>query len=94
MEKLNNFDNFKNYMYLYKKSINIENKFKELGVEFNPELGIQLLIDELVSWIPDLIFNSKGCELFWNCIDYDFSEEKIEELWEKLKNYTITNYEK
>ena len=85
---MNDFENFKKYMYLYKKCINIEKKFKELGIDLNPEAGLLNLLDELISWIPDLIITNP--DNFWNAITYDeFNDEEfdqyIEKLWNEIK---------
>jgi len=85
MEK---FEKFKKYMVLYRTSLSIDNKFRELGIDLNPETGILLLIDELLSWIPDLIINNP--DVFWTELRYDnFDcdedfENYVKELWEKI----------
>jgi hypothetical protein len=86
MEK---FKKFKKFMVLYRTALLIEIQFRNLGIELNPEMGIQLLIDELISWVPDLILNNP--EAFWNKIDYsnlsnseDVFDSYVEELWEDI----------
>jgi hypothetical protein len=85
MEK---FEKFKKYMTLYRRSMLLEDDFKKLGIDLNPEAGIQLLIDELLSWIPDLILNNP--DVFWTELRYDdFDcdenfENYVKELWEKI----------
>jgi hypothetical protein len=85
MEK---FDKFKKYMHLYQRSLVVEAGLKKYGIELSPDTGIQLIVDELLSWIPDLIMNHP--ETFWEEIRYDeFDEDTfdnyIEELWERLQ---------
>ncbi len=86
MEK---FENFKKFMVLYRTALLIDNQFRNLGIELNPETGIQLLIDEFISWIPDLILNNP--EAFWSNISYsnlldseDLFDNYVEELWEEI----------
>ena len=37
------------------------------------------------------IFNTEGVEVFWNllCLDYEFTDEYIEQLWEELKEFQL-----
>ena len=41
--------------------------------------------------IPELLFNTEGVDVFWNllCLDYEFTDEYIEQLWEELKEFQL-----
>lgn len=81
---------FYNFCKCYQKQLDNEQLLKQIGFELN-EGPFLNNIDELISMIPDLLFNEKGVELFWNmlCFDYEFTDEYIDELWNNLQEYQL-----
>ena len=88
---MSNYSKFYKFCKLYKKELELENKLKPLGIYFDGEGEISQIFDELISMIPDLIFDEVGTNEFWEnlCYSDEFSDEYIEELWEKLKDYQL-----
>ena len=87
---MNKFKQFYKFCKCYQKQLNIEQSLKQIGFELN-EGPFLNNIDELISMIPELLFNEQGTELFWDmlCLDYEFTDEYIEQLWEELKEFQL-----
>ena len=78
---MSNFKYFYKFCKCYQKQLDNEQFLKQIGLLNN--------IDELISMIPELLFNEQGTELFWDmlCLDYEFTDEYIEQLWNELKEF-------
>ena len=87
---MSNFKYFYKFCKCYQKQLDNEQFLKQIGFELN-EGPFLNNIDELISMIPDLLFNEKGVELFWDmlCLDYAFTDDYIEQLWEELKEFRL-----
>ena len=87
---MNKFKQFYKFCKCYQTQLNIEQSLKQIGFELN-EGPFLNNIDELISMIPELLFNEQGTELFWGmlCLDYEFTDEYIEQLWEELKEFQL-----
>ena len=81
---------FYNFCKCYQIQLNSEKYLRQIGIELN-EGSFLNNIDNLLSMIPELLFNFEGVEVFWNliCLDYEFTDEYIEQLWEELKEYQL-----
>ena len=88
---MSKFREFYKFCKAYQTQLNIESELKSYGLIFDGEGKLSSNIDELISMIPGLIFNKTGAELFWNllCLDYEFTDEYIEQLWEELKEFQL-----
>ena len=87
---MNKFKQFYKFCKCYQNQLDNERFLKQIGFELN-EGPFLNNIDELISMIPDLLFNEQGVELFWNmlCLDYAFTDDYIEQLWEELKEFQL-----
>ena len=87
---MNKFKQFYKFCKCYQTQLNIEQSLKQIGFELN-EGPFLNNIDELISMIPELLFNEQGTELFWNMLylDYEFTDDYIEQLWEELKEFQL-----
>lgn len=87
---MSKFKKFRKFCFCYQSQLDCEEQLKKLGVELI-EGPIQNNIDELISMIPDLLFNPDGVELFWNLMWHDtkLTDEYIDELWKELKEYQL-----
>ena len=85
---MSNFKEFYKFCKCYQKQLDNEQALKQIGFELN-EGSFLNNIDELISMIPELLFNEKGVELFWDmlCLDYEFTDEYIDQLWNELKEF-------
>lgn len=81
------YNEFYRFMKFFEKSMEVEQQLNDIGILLQPEKGILNLIDELISFIPTLIFSNPEKENnFWENFDYDFTDEGIEEFWNILTN--------
>lgn len=87
---MNKYHYFYNFCKCYQIQLNSEKYLRQIGIELN-EGSFLNNIDNLLSMIPELLFNFEGVEVFWNliCLDYEFTDEYIEQLWEELKEYQL-----
>ena len=87
---MSKFKEFRKFCLCYQSQLDCEGQLKKLGIELT-EGPIQNNIDELISMIPDLLFNIDGVELFWNLMWHDIklTDEYIDELWKELKEYQL-----
>ena len=87
---MNKYKEFRKFCLCYQSQLDCENQLKKLGIELTEGL-IQNNIDELISMIPNLLFNSNGVELFWNLMWHDttLTDNYIDELWEELKEFQL-----
>lgn len=87
---MNKYHYFYNFCKCYQIQINSEKHLQQIGIELN-EGSFLNNIDSLISMIPELLFNAEGVEVFWNllCLDYELTDEYIEQLWEELKEFQL-----
>lgn len=87
---MNKYKEFRKFCKYYQEQLNIEEELKKLGL-FLDDGRFLNNIDCLISLIPELLFNAEGVEVFWNllCLDYEFTDEYIEQLWEELKKFQL-----
>lgn len=87
---MNKYNYFYKFCKCYQIQLNSEKYLRQIGIELN-EGSFLNNIDNLLSMIPELLFNFKGVEVFWNliCLDYELTDEYIEQLWEELKEYQL-----
>lgn len=87
---MNKYHYFYNFCKCYQIQIDSEKHLRQIGIELN-EGSFLNNIDSLISMIPELLFNAEGVEVFWNllCLDYKFTDEYIEQLWEELKEFQL-----
>ena len=80
---MSNFKYFYKFCKCYQKQLDNE--------QFSKQIGLLNNIDELISMIPELLFNEQGTELFWDMLwlDYEFTDEYIDQLWEELKEFQL-----
>ena len=64
---MSNFKEFYKFCKCYQKQLDNEQALKQIGFELN-EGSFLNNIDELISMIPELLFNEKGVELFWDML--------------------------
>ena len=87
---MNKFKEFYKFCKCYQAQLDAEKYLRKIGIELT-EGSFLNNIDSLISMIPDLIFNSVGVDIFWNllCLDYEFTDEYIDQLWEELKEFQL-----
>lgn len=88
---MSQFIKFKKFCECYQVQLSVEKALMSFGIVFDGEGVLSRNIDELISMIPDLIFTPDGVEMFWESLwdEHEFTDEFIEELWEKLKDYQL-----